>query len=94
MKKLIIIIFTMLIMVNYVEAESNGIGTVSKIDLDNGYIIIDMARYKIRKGATKVLSGEHQIGLSRLKVGAKIDFISDEMFLTKIRLKTPLKFNR
>jgi len=93
MKNRFFFIITLLIITSSVQAEISRTGTIEKVDLKNQYIVISRVQYKIKKGNTKIYSGDHKLGIFMLKQGMDVDFLVADRFVTEIRLTSPYKFN-
>jgi hypothetical protein len=91
MKKLITIMIFFILVCN-VQAERRMRGTVEKVDLEKGYIVINGMQYRLKEGKTKVNSGEYQMDLGMLTAGSKIEFVFDKALVTEITLTNPHEF--
>jgi hypothetical protein len=90
--KVIITIMTFFILTCNVQAERRMRGIVDKVDIENGYIVINSIQYRLEDGKTKVTSGEYKLDLDMLKAGSKIEFVSDNSFVTEITFATDFEF--
>ncbi len=83
------IIFTtlLLLMTSSIQAEQRLTGTINKIDIETGQIVIDNINYQMNLGNFGGNSGIKYNDVKNLKRGSKVNFVSNISFITKIKLK-------
>ena len=78
-------------MIGNVQAERSLRGTVNKVDLEGGHIVINNIQYRMVPGKTKISSGEYLIDVGLLRPGMRVTYTPDTTLVTEIRLITPLE---